>query len=397
MKKLLTLSICFIFTWSANAQIIVNAPKTILPGHNDDVLSLSYSIRNSLLASAGRDNTISIYNVDSPAKLIKTISGHLSPITAIRFNNMGNLLVSGSNDFSVCIYDSTFKKIRDYSDPTGHQSTINTVLFDNKSKGIFSGDERGKIILWTLESSKKVRVYENGVSVNALTMGQDPRYIFVAGAEPNIKVMSLANGQTFRTFTGHTDAVNAIEISPNQNYLISGSNDKSARIWDMKTGKELRKLNVDCWKVTAVAFTYDSKYCATGCNDGSIKVWEVETGTLVQNIPPQGFNTRDICFFKNYTEMAVASTLKNSSTYGVRLYNTSLSLPVANIGKVNTLKPINKNQNAIDSILKIRPLTKLDSSKFLLQKNVLPPTTSPIKPNTAPKIDSVRIFKTPSK
>lgn len=394
MKKIFTPIICCLFALSTFAQTQITAPKSILPGHTNDVNGLSYSAKNNYLATAGWDNTINIYSGDTTFKLIKTIKAHLAPVTTVKFNNAGNLLASGSNDFSVGVYDSLFKKIRDYADPTAHQSNINAITFDNKGKFIFSGDERGKIVLWAIDANKKVRVFENGVSVNALTLGTDPKFLFVAGAEPTIKVLNVATGQVMRSFVGHTDAVNAIEISPNQNYLLSGSNDKSARIWDLKTGKEIRKLPVDCWKVTAVAFTFDSKYCATGCNDGSVKVWEVETGKLIQNIPAQSFNTRDLCFFKNYTQMAVAPMLKEGTDYGVRIYPTSIVMP-AEKGAA-TAKPliVNKNQAAIDSIIKIRPLNKQDSIKLQIKKP-LPP--APAKPIAPAKLDSVRIYKTPSK
>lgn len=393
MKKIIFILLSTLVFQGAFAQKQLTEPQLILPGHNNDLNALAFSLKFNVLASAGWDNSINIYSGDTTFKLIKTIpNAHRAQINALKFSKQGNLLVSASNDFVVNVYDSTFKKTKMLVAADGHTSNINAVIFDNSGKVVFSGDDAGRIIIWSLETQKKLRELNNGVAINAIAMSNDPRTLFVAGQEPFVKVINATNGQTQRTFVGHTDAINALEISPNQMYLLTGSNDKSARIWDLKTGKELRKLAVDCWKVTAVAFSFDSKYCATGCNDGSIKIWEVETGKLIESISPQGFNTRDLVFFKRYRQIAAAPMLKGSSNYGVRVYPTDLVDPITvSETKANALL-VNKFQNAIDSVMKIRTLTKQDSIKYQLIKAKVDIKTGEVKN----KVDSVRIYKTPS-
>ncbi|MCF8430039.1 MAG: WD40 repeat domain-containing protein, partial [Bacteroidia bacterium] len=321
---------------------------------------------------------------------------HNAQINALKYNKQGSLLASASNDLVINVFDSTYKKIKMLVASSGHAANINALTFDNSGKVIFSGDDAGKIIIWSLETQKILRTLQNTVQVNALAMSNDPRTIIVAGQEPTIRVINVANSQTQRSFIGHTDVVNAIEVSPNQKYLLSGSNDKSARIWDIRTGKELKKLPVDCWKVTAVAFSFDSKYCATGCNDGSIKIWEVETGNLIESITAQNFNTRDIVFLKRYNQIAAAPMLRNSSEYGVRVYQTDLMDPITASQVVKVVKSnviLNKFQNELDSIQKERNLTKKDSVRYQIQPYKVFVKSKNL--NRTP-LDSVRIYKTPS-
>jgi WD40 repeat protein len=395
MKKIIPFVLFIFVLQSAFAQKQLASHQLILPGHSNDVNALAVSIKFNLLASASWDNTINIYNCNDTAfKLIKSIKDvHRAPINALKFNKQGNLLASASNDFVVNVFDSTFKKTKMLIANDGHISNINAIMFDNSGKVVFSGDDNGKIIIWSLETQKKLRELNNGSGVNAMIMSNDPRTVFVAGREPIIKVVNVANGQTMRSFIGHTDMINAIEISPNQQYLLSGSNDKSARIWDVKTGKELKKLPVDCWKVTAVAFSFDSKYCATGCNDGSIKIWEVETGKLIENIVSQNYNTRDLVFLKKYSQIAAAPMLKGAVDFGVRIYSTDLIDPITmGLNDANKLKT-NKFQSSIDSVLKIRSLNKQDSLKYQIKalKSNIKNTN-----NVVPEIDSVKIYKIPS-
>jgi WD40 repeat protein len=395
MKKLIPFVLFIFGLQGAFAQKQLASHQLILPGHTNDVNALAVSFKFNLLASAGWDNTINIYNCnDTTFKLIKSINdAHRAPINALKFNKQGNLLASASNDFVVNVFDSTFKKTKMLVANDGHVSNINSIMFDNSGKVVFSGDDDGKIIIWSLETQKKLRELNTGSAVNAMVMSNDPRTVFVAGREPIIKVINVANGQVQRSFVGHSDMINAIEISPNQQYLLSGSNDKSARIWEVKTGKELKKLPVDCWKVTAVAFSFDSKYCATGCNDGSIKIWEVETGRLIENIVSQNYNTRDLVFLKKYSQIAAAPMLKGSVDFGVRIYSTDLIDPITmGLNDASKMR-INKFQNAIDSVMKIRTLTKQDSLKF--QIKAFKSSVKNTNVNNS-KIDTVKIYKTPS-
>jgi WD40 repeat protein len=397
MKKILFILITLFSVNMLIAQKQVDTHQFILPGHSNDLNTLAYSLKYNLLASAGWDNSINFYGCDTVINLVKTIpNAHNAQINALKYSKQGNLLASASNDLAINVYDSTFKKIKMLVASSGHAANINALTFDNSGKVMFSGDDAGKIIIWSLETQKILRTSQNVVQVNALAMSNDPRTIIVAGQEPTIRVVNVANNQTQRSFIGHSDVVNAIEVSPNQKYLLSGSNDKSARIWDIKTGNELKKLPVDCWKVTAVAFSFDSKYCATGCNDGSIKIWEVETGNLIENISAQNFNTRDIVFFKRYNQIAAAPMLRNSIEYGVRIFQTNLVDPIIaseqfKASKTNVV--FNKFQKEIDNVLKERALTKQDSIKFQIQ-----PLKVQVKSKTMNKtlLDSVRIYKTPS-
>ncbi len=396
MKKILFIIITLFSVQQLFAQKQIASHQFILPGHSNDLNALAFSLKYNLLASAGWENSINFYSCDTAIKLVKTIKdAHNAQINALKYSKEGSLLASASNDLVINVYDSSYKKIKMLVASSGHAANINAITFDNSGKVIFSGDDAGKIIIWSLETQNILRTLQNDVKVNALAMSNDPRTIFVAGQEPIIRVINVANSQTQRSFIGHTDVVNAIEVSPNQKYLLSGSNDKSARIWDIKTGNELKKLTVDCWKVTAVAFSFDSKYCATGCNDGSIKIWEVATGNLMESITAQNFNTRDIVFFKHYNQIAAAPMLKNSSEFGVRVFQTDLTDPYTvsegiKFAKTNVV--INKFQNEINNLLKVRALTKQDSIKFQIQPLKVTMKSINLNINT---LDSVRIYKTP--
>jgi hypothetical protein len=119
----------------------------------------------------------------------------------------------------------------------------------------------------------------------------------------------------------------------------------------------------------------------------------VETGRLIENIASQNYNTRDLVFLKKYSQIAAAPMLKGSVDFGVRIYPTDLIDPITmGLNDASKLR-INKFQNAIDSVMKIRTLTKQDSLKF--QIKAFKSSVKNTNINNS-KIDTVKIYKTPS-
>lgn len=329
-KYFIISSIFSFLALGALAQSKITEPVQILPNHTQDVSAVVFGPPSSkILVSGGWDNSINIYNSDSPFVHLKTLQGHASAVKTIAFNPNGKQFASGGNDHTIIIWDSLQNKAFVIDDPIkGHDTKINTLIYNRTGKYILSGADDGKIIVWDSKTGKFIKSLSNTTSVNALTSTINPLYIIVAGAEPTIKMMNVANGKIFKTFDGHKDAVNCVAMSPNNKYLLSGSNDKSAKLWDSRTFKEVRTFAVDCWKVTAVAFTIDSRFCATACNDGSIKIWEVESGNLITEIEAQGFNIRDISFSFDGKYLAAAPLLRaDDGTFGVRVYETKLPAP----------------------------------------------------------------------
>lgn len=349
----------------ANAQKTILTHSFLLPGHNDDVTIATFSPKNNFLVSAGIDKKICVYNSESPFELIKTISVHQSPINVLKFNRSGNMMASGSNDFSVLVFDSVFNIHRKLIDANGgHTGSISAITFDPTSNYLFSGGKDGKICMWEINSSKRFKTINLGTPVNSIAMSSDPRILFVAGSSTQIKVISLPNGQVKKEFSGHTDVVNSIQISSDNKYLLSGSNDKSARLWDLKTGKAIRKFPVDCWKVTAVSFSRDNKYCITACNDGSVKVWELASGNLLSKVDAQFYNIGDVSISKNLEHIAIAPMLRNTNDFGVRIFESGLEKANPINGDVNTKSEAENTIKTSDS-----SATKLNSIPIKKVKN----------------------------
>lgn len=345
INRFLFFVFALLFTIQSFAQQV--EPQSILPHHNGDLNCMALS-ETGILASGGSDRLINLYRADSTQIHVRTISGLIAPVHALRFSRDGRLLAAGCSDNSIHIYDSVYNHVKVLEN---HTNKVNTLLFDASRKYLFSGSDDRKVLLWDMQKGTVLRTIDFGQPVLSLAQTKNPQQIYVAGFDPRIKVINLASSKVEKTFDGHTDIVNAIAISPDGQWMVSGSNDKTARIWDLKSGKEYKKLGVGCWKVTSVAFSRDGKYIVTGCNDGSLKMWDAATGSLISAAISEGENIRAVELMPNSSAVYSAVMLRGKNNYGVRVWQS----------KLNQYLMIQKLE--ADSLKNIKPVP-VDSSKL---------------------------------
>ena len=96
-----------------------------------------------------------------------------------------------------------------------------------------SGDQKGCIYLWNLETGFKTRSFRSSHTDLVTSLKQISSTVLLsASKDKTIKQWNLTTGDLELTFTGHSDVVTSIEsISPTR--FASASWDKSIRIWNI--------------------------------------------------------------------------------------------------------------------------------------------------------------------
>ncbi len=172
------------FCTAANDQTPPQAgpdrPEPILQvGHRRAVHAVAFSPDGRWVATGAKDNTIKIWDV-ATGRLLRTLYGHGSPVTALSVSPDGSLLASASGNS----YDVRYAKL------------------------FFKGGQIGG-----LEEDASVRIWD------------------------------VRSGRQLQVLRGHGLAVLAVAFGADGKSVTSASSD-AIKVWDASTGKELRSMRV---------------------------------------------------------------------------------------------------------------------------------------------------------
>ena len=109
-----------------------------LKGHALHVLSVVFSPDGKLIVSGSGDKTLKIWDAETGQEL-ETLKGHSEPIIAVLLSPDGKLIVSGSLDKTLIIWDANSgKKMQKLE---GHIGPVFSVAFSPDGLRIISGGD----------------------------------------------------------------------------------------------------------------------------------------------------------------------------------------------------------------------------------------------------------------
>jgi len=211
-----------------------------------------------------------------------------------------------------------------------HKHKVNVARFSPNGEWVASGDERGKVLIWALNSQRiklEVQVCRNVMDLAWSDCGQ--KILAVGdGAESFAKVFTWDSGNNigeitghakklitcdykktrpFRLITGaednavntyagppfklqtnlhdHTRYPNCVRYSPDGTKAISVGADRQIIVYDAKEGNKLNEFGLGADKahtmsILSFSWSPDSKSILTCSMDRSARLWDVETGTV---------------------------------------------------------------------------------------------------------------------
>ncbi|MCF3608541.1 hypothetical protein L2E81_18910 [Planktothrix agardhii 1033] len=250
-----------------------NASVACTLGHSGSVNSVAISPDGQILVSGSDDKTITIWDLSTGQEL-RTLTGHSESVNSVAISPDGQILVSSSH---------TVVSVRTV---VNYNSESHTAVMGNVYNTI------NKIKIWQLSTGQELRTLEGDASVLSLAISPDGQILVSGSADNTIKIWQLSTGEELRTLTGHSESVNSVAISPDGQILVSGSDDKTIEIWQLSTGQKLRTLT-GAGSINSLAISPDGQILASshtvmgsmGCLfDTTIKIWQLSTGEELRTL-----------------------------------------------------------------------------------------------------------------
>jgi WD40 repeat protein/serine/threonine protein kinase len=286
--------------------------ESYLHGHTDVVNSVAYSPDGTLLASAGADNVIRLWDAASRQAVGEPLSGHTNTINRVAFSPDGTLLASASADNTVRLWSiPTGEEVRVLDE---HQLPVWALDFslDGRylvsSDGNASGDDGGTIIIWDVATGEVIHTLADvhtGIIFD-VAFNLDGSLIASGGDDNIIRLWDTETGETAGELTGHNNWVLTLAFSPtDSNLLISSGVDVNIAYWDIANQTLLGAIQTrhTDW-VRDVAFSADGQYIVSASHDKTVKVWTFE-GVPVTTL--LGHSERVLSIDFHPTELALAT------------------------------------------------------------------------------------------
>ncbi|CAN6684757.1 unnamed protein product [Malus baccata var. baccata] len=197
-----------------------------------------FSSDGKLLASAGHDKKVVLWNMDT-LQTESTPEEHKLVITDVRFRPNSSQLATASVDKSIRLWDAANPNycLRAY---TGHNSPIMSLDFHPKKTDLFCFcDHDNEIRYWNINSFSCTRSSKGGTA----QVRFQPRtgQLLAAASDKMVSIFDVETDRQTHSFQGHSDMVNYICWNANGEYLASVSQNL-VNIWSISSGECIQEL-----------------------------------------------------------------------------------------------------------------------------------------------------------
>ncbi|KIW78702.1 hypothetical protein Z517_08541 [Fonsecaea pedrosoi CBS 271.37] len=280
---------------SLNFTPLITLPRA----HARGITSIKFSPDITLLATASADNAINIYSVpstptpDTPLKHIRTLRAHLAGVNAIAWSPVGPpyTLASAGDDKSILLWAPLSSDFPIAPSPfMGHSNYVYSLAFSPKGNMLVSGSFDEAVFLWDVRSGRVMRsLPAHSDPVGGVDFIRDGTMVCSCAGDGLIRIWDSGTGQCLKTLVDEDrKAVTSVRFSPNGKFVLAWTLDNCVRLWNYIEGRCVKTyqghVNMEySLSGTVGSYSYSTgtgqkrraAFVASGSEDGDVLVWDV--------------------------------------------------------------------------------------------------------------------------
>jgi WD40 repeat protein/serine/threonine protein kinase len=285
--------------------------RRTLSGHRGDVYYVGFSPRGDLLASAGKDGTVRLWNTMT-WKQVRTIQASLTEVNVAAFSPDGSTLATVDDDGKLKLWEIAtgqfqFGKVVHTGDavmaqftPDGKSITTagrtdgfariwdrsNGAMLGNfAAKGailsmdgsIMAALSEARVNLWNVKNRTLIGSFAGGPRIAGGAFSHDGTKIVTADeALRVVRLWDVATRRMIHEFKGHTEGAMTAVFSADDQTIISAGDDYTIRFWDVAARRPRGVHTGHTARIWNLAPSPDGQKIASASRDGTVKLWDLE-------------------------------------------------------------------------------------------------------------------------
>jgi len=274
-------------------------------GHKKSVTSVAFSPDGQIIVSGSLDRRVRLWDLQGNP-IGKPFRGHKGSVWSVAFSPDGQMIVSGSNDNTVRLWNLQGEPI---GEPfQGHEGYVWSAVFSPDGQMIVSGSSDKTVRLWDLQGNPIGEPFRGHKDyVISVAFSPDEQMIVSGSKDATIRLWDvegnpiIEDNSFLRPFQGHEHGVSAVAFSPDGQMIASGSDDYTIRLWNLQGRPISQPFRGHEGSVWSVAFSPDGQMIVSGSNDYTIRLWDLQ-GHLIG----QPFQGHEDSFFSDHCFWSVA-------------------------------------------------------------------------------------------
>jgi WD40 repeat protein len=243
--------------------------------------AMALSPSGNTVASGSHNGTVSLWDVETPGKVIAKWAGHRKHVRSVCWRPDGERVAVGFTDGIAGVWD--IKNGKTVPNPimmkTGHESVAVVIYSPDSTKLATGGYGDITFRIWDAKIGEAIFTHEYEQEpfdgVFSLTWTSDEKKFISGFYDGSIRIFDTATWEEIALLEGHKGVVNTLSLFSGERLLASTSWDKTVRLWNLDTnlpvGPPLQHEDV----VSSASPSADGKLLVTGCHDHNAYVWDI--------------------------------------------------------------------------------------------------------------------------
>lgn len=280
MKYLLFFLTYFLTSFQFSiGQVKIDTTIT-LKGHEQGISSLAFSPSKPILVSGSQDETIRIWDFQN-GKELKVVKRQGSAPTSLLFSPNGKKLHVGKYQKLITYSTDGWKKKSSLNLFPGF---IENLAFGSNQTTLAASSWKEKsLILLDYPSLSNERTLKETEWTDALSFSTNGKLLLTGSHSNTLKIWNASSAQLENEFTSHTDWIYGCFFIDSDRKIISTGLDKSIVVTDAQTGKVIQKIeNAHDDGISYALISKDGEFLITGSLDKKVKIWSTSDLKLLQ-------------------------------------------------------------------------------------------------------------------